>query len=86
MSAPKLVFTVEPEEAGAVVYLPLSPKTAGAEATGHLALKITIKNMETKQVSLNNLVVSFLGHPALPAVTIPVQVGVENPVTKVIEM
>ena len=86
MSAPKLVFTVEPEEAGAVVYLPLSPKTAGAEATGHLALKITIKNMETKQVSLNNLVVSFLGQPALPAVTIPVQVGVENPVTKVIEM
>lgn len=86
MSAPKLVFTVEPEESGAVVFLPLAPKTAGAEPSGHLALKLTIKNNETKTITLKNLVVSFIGAPALPAVTMPVLVGVENPVTKVVEM
>jgi hypothetical protein len=86
MAAPKLTFTVEPEESGAVVYLPLSPKTAGAEATGHLALKITVKNNETKTITLKNLVVSFIGAPALPAVTIPVQVGVKNPMSDVVEM
>jgi len=34
---------------------------------------------------LNNLTVSFIGAPAVAAVTIPVQVGVKNPVTEVIE-
>jgi hypothetical protein len=86
MTAPKLSFTVEPEEAGAVVYLPLSPKVAGGEPTGQVALKLTLKNNETKQITLKNLVVSFIGAPVLPAVTIPLQVGVKNPVTEVVEM
>lgn len=86
MSAPKLVLTAQPAEAGAVVFLKLAPKTSAGETTGHLALKITIKNNEATQVTLKNLVVSFIGSPALPAVTIPVQVGVTNPMTDVVEM
>jgi hypothetical protein len=86
MTAPKLSFTVEPEEAGAVVYLPLAPKTAGAEPTGHLALKLRITNNESKKVTLKNLVVSFIGAPALPAITIAVRASVRNPATDQIEL
>jgi hypothetical protein len=75
MSAPNLVFTVQPSEAGAVVYLPLSPKVAGGEGAGHLALKLAIKNNEGKQITLKNLVVSFVGTPTLAAVSIPVKAG-----------
>jgi hypothetical protein len=86
MSTPKLVLTAEPEESGAVVFLTLAPNISAGEPTGHLALKISIKNNEAKQITLKNLVVSFIGAPVLPAVTIPILVGVKNPVTKVVDM
>lgn len=82
----KLVLSAQPAEAGAIVYLPLSPKTAGAEASGQVALKITIKNNEAKTVTMKNLVVAFTGAPASPAVAIPLLVGVKNSITNVAEM
>ncbi|PWF43395.1 peptidoglycan DD-metalloendopeptidase family protein [Massilia glaciei] len=75
MSAPKLVLTIEPSESGAVVYLPLSPKVAGGEASGHLALKITVKNNEPQPVTLKNLIIASIGTPTLAAVTIPIMAG-----------
>ena len=86
MTAPKLTFTVEPEESGAVVYLPLAPKVANGERTGHLALKIRVTNNEAKQITLKNLVVSFLGAPSLPAKTIAVKASVYNDDTDSIEL
>jgi len=86
MTAPKLVISPEPEEAGAIVYMTLSPKVAGLEPTGFLALKLNITNNEAKQITLKNLVVSFVGAPALPAVTIPMLRPVKNEVTEAIEM
>ena len=86
MTAPKLVLTAQPAEAGAVVYLPLSPKTSAGEPSGQVALKMSIKNNEAKTITLKNLVVSFIGAPVLPAVSIPILVGVKNAVTGVVEM
>ena len=84
MSAPKLILTAEPEESGALVFLQLAPKTSAGEAAGHLAIKIRVTNNEAKQITLKNLVVSFIGTPILPAVTMPIQVSVTDKVTKVV--
>lgn len=71
MGAPNITITVEPVESGAVVYLPLAPKSAGSAANGQLSLKIWIKNNSASQVSATQLEVSFIGAPAVGPVTFP---------------
>ena len=85
MSSPKLLATVQPSEAGAVVYLSLAPKVNGAPRSGHLALKLSIKNNEAKPVQVSTLTLSFIGSPAATSVTIEVTVGVTDPATKKFE-
>jgi hypothetical protein len=85
MSAPKLTISVEPSEAGAIVYLPLAPNMAGAPPAGHFAIAISVKNNEAKPVTLNALTVSFVGSPAVASATFPLLAGVKNPVTGVVE-
>jgi hypothetical protein len=85
MSSPKLQITVQPSEAGAVVFLTLAPKSAGAPQAGHLALKLSIKNNEAKPVVVSSLTLSFIGNPGAPSVTMAVTKGVTNPATQQVE-
>jgi hypothetical protein len=78
MGAPNLAITVEPLEAGAVVYGPLAPRSAGSPANGQLSLKLWIKNNEAGQIHVNQLNISFVGAPAVSPVTIPLSLDVAS--------
>lgn len=76
MGAPNLTTSVEPMELGAVVYAPLAPKSATSNANGIVALKLSIRNNETKSVHVSEVRVSFTGSPAAGAVAIPVALNI----------
>jgi hypothetical protein len=77
MSAPNVTITVEPTEAGAVVYLPLAPSTAQHDLTGALALKLWIRNNEASTVHVDTLTVSFTGGAPVSPVTVPLDLDVD---------
>jgi hypothetical protein len=70
MTAPNLTITVEPSNAGTILYLPLAPKSTNDPARGEVTLALTIHNNEPLLVQLIDLTVSFIGSPAVPAKTI----------------
>ncbi|MEV8441884.1 hypothetical protein AB0425_31270 [Actinosynnema sp. NPDC051121] len=63
-------MSVEPVEAGAVVYGRLAPPSAGSPAKGQLSLRLVIKNNEGQQVHVTEVLVSFVGAPAVNPATI----------------
>ncbi|MGW4115868.1 peptidoglycan DD-metalloendopeptidase family protein [Actinosynnema sp. NPDC004786] len=76
MGSPNVVMSVEPVEAGAVVYGRLAPPSAGGPAKGQLSLRLVIKNNEGQQVHITEVLVSFVGAPAVNPVTIPVNLTI----------
>lgn len=68
---PKLTISVEPFESGKVVYLPLAAPTKGMPETARLFLRLSIKNGEASQVTLNTLTLSF-SNPQANTVTRPI--------------
>ena len=75
MTAPNLTITVEPSNAGTILYLPLAPKSTNDPARGEVTLALTIHNNEPLPVQLIDLTVSFIGSPAVPAKTISVDLN-----------
>jgi murein DD-endopeptidase MepM/ murein hydrolase activator NlpD len=66
MSIPPVTFSIEPEENGKLVYLPVAAPTKNDEASSMVAFRLLIENDDTeKGKQLNKIQVSFLGQPNL---------------------
>jgi len=78
MSAPNLSLQLEPSEAGAVVYLPLAPKTLSDAPNGQLALVVFIENNEAGPVRVTQLIVSFTGPPDIAASVISLTMQISS--------
>ena len=76
MRTPNLTIGVEPLESGKIIYLSAAPRTTGRPRNGQLWLKLSIKNNESTQVHVSQLRVSFIGRPAVSAVTIPLALDI----------
>src|SRR4051794_18097790 len=76
MSNRHISVTIEPSEAGSVLYLPLAAKTDQDQPTAQLSLQFTITNHRTSAVHLNQLKLSFTAPPAVSAVSIPISLDI----------
>jgi hypothetical protein len=56
---PPVVFSVEPEENGNLVYLPIAPETANDAPRNLFGLRLNIANHGANNVRLNNIRVTF---------------------------
>src|SRR3954469_11336274 len=56
-------ISIEPAEAGKVVYAPLAPPAAGGPAKGQLALKILVTNTGTEAMKVIGVKLSFKRAP-----------------------
>lgn len=65
MSIPPITFSVEPEENGKLVYLPVAALSAGQPATSMIAFRLRIRNTDTQPRRLNQIQVTFPGQPGL---------------------
>src|ERR1051326_1570933 len=66
---PQVIFTVEPLENDAVVYLAIAAKTGTREPKGQLSLRLEIKNQEMTPVQLNKVELSFPDRPNMARTT-----------------
>ncbi len=76
MTTPNLTVTVEPSNAGTLMFLPLAPKNAAASLQGEIALFLAIQSNESSPIHVKQLTVSFAGSPAVPAVAIPLDLTI----------
>jgi len=65
MAIPPVTFSIEPEENGKLVYLPVAAPTKNDAALSMVAFRLLIENNDTKQAKLNKIQVSFPGQPNL---------------------
>jgi hypothetical protein len=64
MSAPNVTISVEPSEGGKAEYLPLAATASDQKSGVKVALCLTIKNNESKQVHVGGITFSFPGSSA----------------------
>ncbi|MGH8974042.1 MAG: M23 family metallopeptidase, partial [Acidimicrobiia bacterium] len=76
MTAPAVTFTVEPFSNGSLLYGPLAPPDAGADAGAQLSMVLEISNQESTAVHLVGLDLSFQGGAPTPPVTIPMDLEI----------
>jgi murein DD-endopeptidase MepM/ murein hydrolase activator NlpD len=82
MPAPQLTLTVEPSQAGAVLYGPLAAGTAFGEQAAQLSIRVWIKNNEPTTVVINTIALSFVPPPLVNPVTISVDLSIGPGETK----
>src|SRR5215217_7445790 len=82
MATPNLTVAVEPMEASSVVYGQLAEKTSNDSPQGHLSLVLTITNNESTATHLNQVAVSFVGPPNVPAKLIAADLTIGSAQTK----
>lgn len=78
MSAPNLSVSVEPFVSGKIEYLSLAPSVSTGSPVGEIALLFSITNNEATAVKVTQLVVSFIGSPAVAAKTIPLNLTINS--------
>jgi len=65
MSIPPVTFSIEPEENGRLVYLPVAPRSTAEPARGMLGFRLRIRNNGSGSLRLTRILVDFPGAPAL---------------------
>lgn len=76
MTSPSLTISVEPMEAGEVVYAPLAARKDGASTNAQLELLLNVTNNEPAAVTIDELALTFASPPA-PGVTMTVGLTIQ---------
>jgi hypothetical protein len=71
-----VAMTVEPTESNNIVYLPLAPKASGGTSVGQFTLDLGFQNSGATDVTVDRVIVSFSGGPAVPTRTYTPNLGV----------
>ncbi len=80
LKRPNLDINVEPTEHNNLVYLPLASRTSMEKAYGQISLRLSIKNNEDKDITVNKLVISSNN---IVNKTIPMNMKINSNKTKI---
>jgi hypothetical protein len=80
--APNVTVTIEPQESGEVVFLPVAANTANEPPTAKLCLLLFIQNNEATNLHLNKVGVTFIGQPSVPEVSIQANLDIASSTTQ----
>ena len=67
--APKVTVSVEPFEAGQIVYMLLAAESSSAKQKGQMSLLFSVLNQEGRQITLNKVTAAFTGPPTVATAT-----------------